>query len=146
MTAQGRREQKREDTRQRLTRAARRLFADRGFDRTTVDEIAEAAGVSRRTFFHYFASKEDVALSSHDALERVLIEHVRTAPRGAPLLTVAHDAMLAVLDQMDQFDAEEARVLEQLKRDTPALRARDQGKYERLERALAGALAERAVA
>jgi hypothetical protein len=48
-----------------------------------------------------------------------------------------------VIAALGQFDAEEARVIEQLKRDTPALRARDQGKYERLERAIAGALAER---
>jgi hypothetical protein len=49
-----------------------------------------------------------------------------------------------VIAALGQFDADEARVLEQLKRDTPALRVRDQGKYERLERAIAGALAERA--
>jgi AcrR family transcriptional regulator len=141
MAESGRREQKREATRRRLTRAAQRLFAAQGVDGTTVDEIAAAAGVSRRTFFHYFASKEDVVLSRHEDFERVLLDAVRTAPPQAALLAVAEEAMVAALEQ---FDAEEARVLEQLKRDAPALRERDQGKYERLERALAGALAERA--
>lgn len=141
MTEKGRREQKREETRRRLTRAAQRLFAEQGFDRTSVDEIAAAAGVSRRTFFHYFDSKEDVILSRHAEFERVLLDAIRTAPPEQPLLRVAEQAAIAALAS---FDAEEARLIEQLKRDTPALGARDHGKYERLERAIAGALAERA--
>lgn len=140
MTQPGRREQKREETRRRLMRAGQRLFAEQGFDRTSVDEIAAAAGVSRRTFFHYFGSKEDVVLSRHDDFERVLLEAIRTAPPAEPLLRVAEQAVIAALES---FDAEEARLIEQLKRDTPALRVRDHGKYERLERAIADALAER---
>jgi len=141
MTQKGRREQKREETRRRLTREGQRLFAEQGFDRTSVDDIAAAAGVSRRTFFHYFDSKEDVVLSRHDDFERALLEAIRTAPPEAPLLRVAEQAVIAALGS---FDAEEARLLERLKRDTPALGARAHGKYERLERSIAGALAERA--
>lgn len=137
---QGRREQKREETRRRLMREGQRLFAEQGFDRTSVDEIAAAAGVSRRTFFHYFGTKEDVVLSRHDDFERALLQAIRTAPREAPLLRVAERAVTAALGS---FDADEVRLLERLKRDTPALRARDHGKYERLERSIAGALAER---
>jgi AcrR family transcriptional regulator len=141
MAEQGRREQKREETRRRLTRAGQRLFAEQGFEGTSVDEIAAAAGVSRRTFFHYFGSKEDVVLSRHDDFERALLDAIRTAPPAEPILRVAEQAAIAALES---FDAEEARLIEQLKRDTPALRTRDHGKYERLERAIAGALAERA--
>jgi AcrR family transcriptional regulator len=140
MAEQGRRAQKRQETRQRLTRAAQRLFATQGFDRTTVDEIAETAGVSRRTFFHHFASKEDVVLSRHEDFERALVDAIRTCPSDVPLRAVAEQAMVAALQQ---FDAEEAQLLEEIKLKTPALREREQGKYERLERALAGALAER---
>jgi AcrR family transcriptional regulator len=140
MRETGRREQKREETRRRLTRAAQRLFAEQGFDRTSVDEIAAAAGVSRRTFFHYFDSKEDVILSRGAEFERALLEAIRTAPPEEPLLRVAEQAMIAALAS---FDPDEARLIEQLKRDTPAFGARDHGKYERLERAIAGALAER---
>ena len=136
----GRREQKREETRRRLTRAAQRLFVEQGFDGTSVDEIASAAGVSRRTFFHYFDSKEDVVLSRHDDFERALLDAIRTAPPSMSVLQVAEHAAMAALGS---FDAEEAKLIEQLKRDTPALRLRDHGKYERLERAIAGALAER---
>lgn len=141
MTQRGRREQKREETRRRLMREGQRLFAAQGFDGTSVDEIAAAAGVSRRTFFHYFASKEDVVLSRHADFERALLDAIRTAPREAPLLRVAEEAAIAALAS---FDAEEARRIEQLKRDTPELRVKDHGKYERLEQAIAGALAERA--
>lgn len=140
MTEPGRREQKREETRRRLMRAAQRLFAERGFDGTSVDEIAAAAGVSRRTFFHYFDSKENVILSRHEDFERVLLDAIRAAPREEPILRVAEQAVIAALQS---FDADEARLMEQLKRDTPALRVRDHGKYERLERAIAGALADR---
>jgi AcrR family transcriptional regulator len=140
MTQKGRREQKREDTRRRLMREGQRLFAEQGFDRTSVDEIAAAAGVSRRTFFHYFGSKEDVVLSRHDDFERALVEAIRTAPPEAPLLQVAGQAVIAALGT---FDPDEVALLERLKRDTPALRARDHGKYERLERSIAGALADR---
>lgn len=140
MTEKGRREQKREETRRRLTRAAQRLFAEQGFDRTSVDEIAAEAGVSRRTFFHYFDSKEDVILSRGAEFERALLDAIRTAPPEMPILRVAEQAVIAALAL---FDAEEARLIEQLKRDAPALGARDHGKYERLERAIAGALAER---
>jgi AcrR family transcriptional regulator len=140
MTQTGRREQKREETRRRLMREGQRLFAEQGFDRTSVDEIAAAAGVSRRTFFHYFDSKEDVVLSRHDDFERALMDAIRTAPPEAPLLQVAEQAVIATLAT---FDSDEFELLERLKRDTPALRARDHGKYERLERAIAEALAER---
>ena len=134
------RSRKREETRRRLTRAAQRLFAEQGFDQTTVDEIAAAAGLSRRTFFHYFEAKEDVVLSRFDDLERALLDAIRTAAPALPILEVAKRAVLSALDQ---FDPEEAQLIDRLKRDTPALRVRDRGKYERLEHAIAGALAER---
>lgn len=131
----------RQATRRRLTQAAQSLFADRGYEATTIDDIAAAAGVSRRTFFYHFASKDDVIQSWHQEFEDALTEAIRLAPPAWPILRVTEAAVVAALGA---FDVEQALRLEQLKRDTPALRARDQGKYERLETAITHALAMRA--
>jgi hypothetical protein len=85
-------------------------------------------------------SKEDVVLSRHDDFERALLQAIRTAPPAEPILRVAEQAAITALSS---FDVDEARLMEQLKRDEPALRLRDHGKYERLERAIAEALAQR---
>lgn len=64
MTPNSLREQTRTVVRSLLARSALDLFAEKGFDNTTIDDIAVAAGVSRRTVFNYFRSKEDIALGS----------------------------------------------------------------------------------
>ncbi len=138
--APGRREQQRRATRARLAGAARRLFTEQGFEQTTVDEIAAAAGVARRTFFLHFATKEDAVLARYDDFERALAAAVRAAPPAPTVLAVAEHAVTATLAQ---FDPEEARAPEALVRDTPALRARAQGKQEWMERTIADALAAR---
>lgn len=134
-------DEKRRETRARLMLAATRLFRDQGFEQTTVDEVAAAAGVSRRTFFLHFATKEeDAVLSQHDDFERVLAAAVRAAPPGKTVLELAEHAVRVTLEQ---FDPEDARMNEQLMRATPVLRARSQGKQEWLERTIATALDER---
>ena len=66
--AAGLRARKRQETRERLTRAAMALFLERGFEATTLDDIAAAADISRRSFFHYFDSKEDVVFAWHEEI------------------------------------------------------------------------------
>ncbi len=137
----GLRERKRQQTRERLTRAAMALFFDRGFEATTLDDIAAAADISRRSFFHYFASKEDVVFAWHEEFTAALIAAVAARPATESMLTAAENAILAMIRQLEPG---EAIAMAQLKRDNPALQARDQVKYEKLERALADALAKRA--
>lgn len=82
----GLRELKKQRTRDALLRAALELFTTRGFEQTTVDEIADTVGVSQRTFFRYFASKEDAALFVTRLLHAHYVDAVRERPADeAPL-------------------------------------------------------------
>ncbi|MGY2888656.1 AcrR family transcriptional regulator [Bradyrhizobium sp. USDA 4524] len=137
----GLRARKRQETRERLTKAAMMLFLERGFEATTLDDIVAAADVSRRTFFHYFASKEDVVLAWQEDGTAALIAAVAARPATESMLQAAENA---IADMVKQIDPREAVALARLKRDNPALQARDQAKYERLERELANALLKRA--
>jgi AcrR family transcriptional regulator len=140
-SAPGLRQRKRQQTRERLTQMAMALFLERGFEATTLDDIAAAADISRRSFFHYFASKEDVVFAWQEEITAALIAAVATRPANESMLTAAENAILAMVRQLKPG---EAIAIARLKRDNPALQARDQVKYEKLERALAEALGKRA--
>lgn len=83
------RESKKQRTRDALLRAAIELFTTRGYDRTTVDDIAEAVDVSQRTFFRYFAGKEEAAL----ALEALVVPRFVQAVRGRPAAEAPIEAL-----------------------------------------------------
>ncbi|MFJ4831293.1 TetR family transcriptional regulator [Streptomyces sp. NPDC088747] len=85
----GLRELKKQRTQDALLRTALELFIAQGYERTTVDEIADAVEVSQRTFFRYFAGKEDVALLT----QRIAESHFLAAVRQRP----PHEAPLEVL-------------------------------------------------
>ncbi|MEU1459188.1 TetR family transcriptional regulator [Streptomyces sp. NPDC005727] len=85
------RDRKKRRTREALLRAALELFTTQGYERTTVDEIAEAVDVSQRTFFRYFAGKEEVAFAVQDMTEALFVEAVRARP--------AHEAPMEALRQ-----------------------------------------------
>lgn len=93
----GLRERNKLRRREQITEAALRLFAERGFDGVTIEEIAEAADVSRRTFFRYFARKEDVIIAwkqqMADELRAALAER---ANEESPL-DAAHGALATVV-------------------------------------------------
>jgi len=137
----GLRQRKQQQTRERLTRMAMALFLERGFEATTLDDIAAAADISRRSFFHYFASKEDVVFAWQEEITAALIAAVAARPVNESMLAAAENAISAMVRQLKPG---EAIAMARLKRDNPALQARDQVKYEKLERALAEALGKRA--
>jgi len=95
----GLRERKKQRTRQALVDAALRLFTECGFDKTTVADIAEAADVAPRTFFGYFATKEDVLLGETDDRMRALRTALEERAPGEPLIQVARRAVREVVRQ-----------------------------------------------
>jgi AcrR family transcriptional regulator len=83
------------DARGRLEKAAMELFAERGYARTTVGDIAERAGLTERTFFRHFTDKREVLFSGSQELERSIVEAVTDAPRDAPPLEAVASAFEA---------------------------------------------------
>ena len=92
----GRRERKKAATRLALQEAAFQLFGERGYDATTVDDISDVADVSARTFFRYYATKDDVLFGDHiprlEAVRLLLAER----PEGEPVMTSV-EAVLSFL-------------------------------------------------
>ena len=101
-----RRERKKLETRAALEQAALRLFAEKGYEQTTVEEIAEAADVAVRTFFRYFSSKQHVLFGdvAHDRVTRLRSE-LAARPLDEPILESVH----AVMEATDIADPEEQR-------------------------------------
>ena len=77
------------NARGRLASAALELYSERGFDQTTVAEIAERAGLTERTFFRHFADKREVLFGGQDALQEVIVTTLASAPEStAPIEAV----------------------------------------------------------
>src|SRR5665213_3197745 len=82
------------DSRGRLEQAAHALYGERGFENTTVAEIAERAGVTERTFFRYFADKREVLFGGAGTLQELLVSAVASSPDSAAPI----DAVVAALE------------------------------------------------
>jgi AcrR family transcriptional regulator len=119
----GRREQRRQSVRERLERAGLDLFQRQGYERTTVRDIAAAAGLSPRTFFRHFGSKENVVFAEAEPELRRLVDHVSGQPSDLGRGDVARQAVVAFAADMQ---ANRDRILAQvtLILQTPSLRRR----------------------
>ena len=127
---EGWRERKRRETLQRITDAALDLFAAHGYEATTLDAIAETAGISRRTFFHYFKTKEDILAAWQTGLPEafraaILAQTARTSPFDT--LRAAQLEMIALVD------AERALTIDRIIRSSEQLRAANLAKYLLME-------------
>ncbi|MFE1771324.1 TetR/AcrR family transcriptional regulator [Streptomyces sp. NPDC059008] len=96
----GLRERKKQRTRDALIRAALELFTEQGYEATTIDEIAEAVDVSQRTYFRYFANKEDVVFAVPEMVEARFIEELGARPATEAPLTALRSAVMAAWDDI----------------------------------------------
>jgi AcrR family transcriptional regulator len=115
----------------RLTKAAITLFAEQGYEATTVAEIAESAGLTKRTFFRYFSDKREVLFSGSEELERVWLEAVATAPPEATPLAMVTAGLNPVAEMfIERHDF--ARVRAGIVEANPELRERELIKLQNL--------------
>jgi len=141
-TAPGRRERKKAATRQALAFAARRLFLERGFDKVTVAEIADAADTAVSTLFaHFPGGKEALVLGDTGERERSLAAAVRGRPEGISILRALRE-FLATRGPFDPAPDPESRRVAELVVATPALRAYARSLWTGCEAALVGVIAE----
>jgi len=132
------------NARGRLERAALELFIERGFEETTVTEIARRAGLTQRTFFRYFADKREVLFAGAGALQELLVSTVASAPESAAPL----DAVVAALEAVGPVFQERRAYSRQRQAVIDAnaeLRERELIKLASLASAIAGALRQRGV-
>ena len=114
------RDRRKRRTAEAIVAAALELFAARGFERTTIDQIAAAADISRRTFFRYFADKEELFFAEDERLLEVIEATLDAAPGGEPVLELARRATRA-LAARSTADPERRLARERLIAATPAL-------------------------
>jgi AcrR family transcriptional regulator len=134
--------------RDRLAQAAFDLFNERGYEQTTIDDIAERAGLGRATFFRHYRSKEDVIFPDHDRLLDRVRDRLRSTGHGTALAAACDAVRLVLLHYLDEGDLARRRYL--LTSTVPALRDREivsVARYQRLFREyIAGRMADGAPA
>jgi AcrR family transcriptional regulator len=140
-TSPGRRERKKAATRKALADAALALFMDRGFDRVTVAEIADAADVSIATLFKYFPSKEALLFDRDADREAELVAAVRDRPAGVSIIDALQAFLASRIDiGADRPAVENLRRFRALVADTPSLSAYLARMWARHTDALASAI------
>ena len=137
---EGLRERRRRETLHRIAEQGLKLFLTKGYDATTLDAIAEAAGISRRTFFYYFKSKEEILLAWQDGgfSETLRAAVLEQTTRQSPLDAVKN--ALLELTARFQVDYKQTKVIERLMSANESLRIRQQAKYVEKEEAVFEAL------
>jgi len=141
MSEPGLRERKKLKTRWAIQEHALRLFAEQGYDATTVDQIAAAAEISPSTFFRYFKTKEDVVIE--DEYDPMIEDAIRAAPADLPPLAAVRRGLATLFGQMPAEEKVKAQVRGKLIMAVPALRARSMENYLTTRSLLASAVGQR---
>jgi AcrR family transcriptional regulator len=130
---------------ERLERASLELFVERGYDTTTVAEIAERAGLTKRTFFRHFADKREVLFGGQEILCRLIVEGIIGAPGSATPIGMIAAALEAVAPVFAQERLELVRQRQSVIAAQPDLRERELLKGATLTAAIAEGLRKRGV-
>jgi AcrR family transcriptional regulator len=132
------------NARGRLEQAALELYTERGFDQTTVAEIAERAGLTERTFFRYFADKREVLFWGQSALMELVTKHIAAAADSASPID-AVGAALRATGEMFEGRREHARRRQAVIAANPGLQERELIKLASLAASIAEGLGRRGV-
>lgn len=133
----GLRERKKQQTRAKIERVALQLFAERGYDQTTLAEIAEAADVSPRTIFSYFESKEDILFCDEPSMYERLEQTLNQRPAGATTV----DALREFVSAMGESD-ELTKLRKRIIGANEALRLSERGRSAAMEQLVAKSIAK----
>jgi AcrR family transcriptional regulator len=136
--ATGLRERKKQRTRDAISRAALELFAERGYQETTLAEIAEVADVSTRTIFAYFPSKEDILFCDYAAMRDGLARALTERPGGKDALGTLRDFILTAVHEKGELQAKLERVIT----GDETLRSHKRARLAQLQELLAAAIAD----
>ena len=135
------RAEKKAATKHAIQDHALRLFVEKGYDATTVEEIAAAAGVSHMTFFRYFPRKEEVV--EYDEYDPLLEDLIAARPPDEAPITAVHNALRVGLQQVLSTDREALLIRTRLILDNPVLRSRNLVAQDTTRDLFARALARR---
>jgi AcrR family transcriptional regulator len=138
----GLRERKKEQKRERLQQAAFELFAARGFDHVTVDEVAEHAEVSKSTLFRYFETKEDLLLANSREHRDALLAALAARPADEPVLRSLREALESLARDF-QADRGRAVLRSQIMSGSPSLASRSAERQMAWEDGLAAVILPR---
>jgi AcrR family transcriptional regulator len=141
MSPTGLRERKKQQTRQAIHEAAMRLFAERGFEATTIADIAAAADIAPRTFFAYFPSKEEAVFPKFELAIEEFSQRLSERAPGTTAIEVLRD-WLRTAAKEHMPDPEAMKVEARLRRDSPTVAACDLRHRNQFEQRLAEAVAE----
>ncbi|WP_139327398.1 TetR family transcriptional regulator [Microbacterium sp. RURRCA19A] len=127
-----------------LTSVAQDLFVAHGYENTTVDQIAAAAGMSKRTFFRYFPSKDDLVIGKYDLFADRMAEALDDRPMDEPVWDSLRRVFDITLDYV-QDDRQRARndAMDEIVQSSPQLKARYLEKMQRVQELLIGRVATR---
>jgi AcrR family transcriptional regulator len=136
------RDRQKQQTREEIARAAMELFLARGFDAVTVADVADAAGVSEKTVYNHFATKEDLVFPDVEQRWMAVLEQIRERPPGASLVEPFRTATRELLDQVARGAVDEITARPRLVMGSQALRDRLFVRWEEEAALLAPIIAE----